>query len=389
MPATTYMQVDDRHDHSFRIPRPDLSVELDTPNACNNCHKQKTTKWAATTIKQWYGAQPKGYQQYAETLDNARKQKPNAKDQLQILAVQSSQAAIARATATLELQAYPDQQTLAVIAKNLQDKNPLIRRSALMALRNFDLRNQVPLAFPLLNDPILAVRIEAISLLIQIPTGQLSSPQAALFQKATDESIQVQKFNAERPEAQVNLGGIYLALEKNMQAIQAYNKALQLQSQFVPAYVNLAQLYSSQGNEVDAEALLRKGLKKVPASADLAEALGLSLIRQQKKTDALPWLAKATQQAPDNIRFGYVYAVALNSLDQTETALKLLHSIHQRYPANTEILYALITFNRDAKRFEEAAFNLNKLQALVPETLMLKQLRDSLRLHRGASINLE
>ena len=137
----------------------------------------------------------------------------------------------------------------------MQDKNPLVRRSALMALRNFDLRNQVPLAFPLLDDPILAVRIEAISLLIQIPTGQLSSPQAKLFRKTIDESIQVQKFNAERPEAQVNLGGIYVALGKNSQAMQSYKKALKLQPQFVPAYINLAQFYSSQLNEVDAEAM--------------------------------------------------------------------------------------------------------------------------------------
>ncbi|MCK5121184.1 MAG: hypothetical protein KAQ91_04335 [Methylococcales bacterium] len=70
-----------------------------------------------------------------------------------------------------ELQAFPDRDTLNAIKKNLKDKNPLLRRSALMALRSFDLRNQITLAFPLLDDPILAVRIEAISLLIQIPMG--------------------------------------------------------------------------------------------------------------------------------------------------------------------------------------------------------------------------
>ena len=38
MPTTTYMVVDPRHDHSLRIPRPDLSAKLGTPNACNQCH---------------------------------------------------------------------------------------------------------------------------------------------------------------------------------------------------------------------------------------------------------------------------------------------------------------------------------------------------------------
>ena len=39
MPSKTYMVVHDRHDHSFRIPRPDRTVSLGTPNACNTCHK--------------------------------------------------------------------------------------------------------------------------------------------------------------------------------------------------------------------------------------------------------------------------------------------------------------------------------------------------------------
>lgn len=38
IPETTYMEVDPRRDHSFRVPRPDLSVKLGLPNACTRCH---------------------------------------------------------------------------------------------------------------------------------------------------------------------------------------------------------------------------------------------------------------------------------------------------------------------------------------------------------------
>jgi len=38
MPTTHYMVVDPRRDHSFRVPRPDLSVKIGTPNACTGCH---------------------------------------------------------------------------------------------------------------------------------------------------------------------------------------------------------------------------------------------------------------------------------------------------------------------------------------------------------------
>jgi formate-dependent nitrite reductase cytochrome c552 subunit len=49
MPATHYMVVDPRRDHSLRVPRPDLSVALGTPNACNNCHTkpEESAAWAA------------------------------------------------------------------------------------------------------------------------------------------------------------------------------------------------------------------------------------------------------------------------------------------------------------------------------------------------------
>ena len=38
MPQTTYMAVDKRRDHSFRVPDPTLSIETGTPNACTACH---------------------------------------------------------------------------------------------------------------------------------------------------------------------------------------------------------------------------------------------------------------------------------------------------------------------------------------------------------------
>ena len=42
MPERMYMVVDGRRDHSFRVPRPDLSAALGTPNACNDCHKDRS-----------------------------------------------------------------------------------------------------------------------------------------------------------------------------------------------------------------------------------------------------------------------------------------------------------------------------------------------------------
>jgi predicted CXXCH cytochrome family protein len=62
MPPRTYMVVDARRDHSLRIPRPDLSMKLGTPNACNNCHTDKSAQWASNTVYKWYGHAPSGFQ---------------------------------------------------------------------------------------------------------------------------------------------------------------------------------------------------------------------------------------------------------------------------------------------------------------------------------------
>ena len=49
----TYMLVDPRRDHSFRAPRPDLTVEYGTPNACDDCHADRTARWAADQVAAW------------------------------------------------------------------------------------------------------------------------------------------------------------------------------------------------------------------------------------------------------------------------------------------------------------------------------------------------
>ena len=378
MPATTYMEVDDRHDHSFRIPRPDLSVSLGTPNACTNCHKDQLDQWAVERLKQWVGHKQTSFQTYPEVLHNARNQAPGASRSLQTLAVDLSQPNIARATALEELQAYPGRETMAAIQQNLNDPDPLLRRSAVTALRQFDLRMQVLMGFPMLSDPIRTVRVEAIGMLAQIPRGQLSGEQQKVFQQAVDEYIQVQQFNAERPEAQVNLGGFYTALGEQKKALLAYQKALKLQPQFVPAYVYLAQLYSAQGKEQEAEKLLKTGIKELPESADLAEAMGLSLVRQKKNEQALTWLARASQMDQDNSHYAYVYGVALNSSGNSLQAIHQLEKVHQRFPTNTDILFALVAINRDTGNASEALKYIAVLETLLPGNRQLQQIKNDL-----------
>src|SRR5262249_22073150 len=116
MPTTTYMVIDPRHDHSLRVPRPDLSVKFGTPNPCNGCHKNRDAQWAAAQVNQWYGHDPQGYQRFAAGFVAANAGASDAQAQLRAVAADASHPAIARATALAQPVASLSQSALDILA---------------------------------------------------------------------------------------------------------------------------------------------------------------------------------------------------------------------------------------------------------------------------------
>src|SRR5262249_7720843 len=53
MPRRTYMGIDARRDHGFRVPRPDLAAKTGAPDACAACHAERGAAWAAERIAEW------------------------------------------------------------------------------------------------------------------------------------------------------------------------------------------------------------------------------------------------------------------------------------------------------------------------------------------------
>ena len=364
MPPRNYMVVDPRHDHSFRIPRPDLTVELGTPNACNQCHADKDAAWAAAQVKQWYKKTPSGYQQFAHALHAGRQDDSNAGVLLTEQIDNIETPDIARASAISSLSPYLDQTTFNIIQRGLKDKDALVRMASIGALEGLQPSMLVQLVFPLLDDPVRSVRIEAARVLAPVPVGQLQGEQLSIYDKAAGEYVESQTANAERPEAQLNLGNYYAARGELDEATAAYKKAIELEDIFVPAYVNLADLYRAQQKETDAYKVLLKAKQVAANNADVRHALGLLLVRQQKTDQAVVELEAAARLAPENARYIYVYAVALNSTGRAQKAIEQLLVAHDRFPGNIEILQALITFNRDAGNTFAAERYMKKLNSM-------------------------
>ena len=293
MPPRTYMGVDSRNDHSFRIPRPDISVEMpEVPNACTLCHQDRNASWAAEAVKKWYGKVPAGKQNFAHALQSLRHNMEGAPKQLYTV-LTSDAPTLAKATVTGYLGNYPSKQTYTTALQMLRHSDAMTRRKALEALEAFPPKVRIKELFKALEDPAKIVWMEAACQLAAFPTGQLDEKRKRLLQKALREYEETLLFTAERPESQLSLGMFYLNLRELEKAEKAYKEALLLQPKFVPAYVNYSDFLLQQGRNKEAFELLQKGLKKVPDMAILHHALGLWYVRQKQKGKALPELKKA------------------------------------------------------------------------------------------------
>ncbi|MCP4769005.1 MAG: tetratricopeptide repeat protein [Gammaproteobacteria bacterium] len=365
MPTRDYMVVDPRHDHSMRIPRPDLSVTLGMPNACNNCHSEQSADWAAGLVGKWYGDSEPGYQQYAEILSAARRGAASG-DALAALIRNPATPAIARATALSRIGPYLSNQTLDVLRMGLADEDPTMRVAALTAVENLPMQMQVQFAFPMLQDEVLLVRMEASRILAPIPVGDLPVEQRRLLADAGREYVAAQLANAERPEAQTNLGNYYAAQGERKPALAAYQTALELAPYYLPAYINLADFYRRLGSEDDALELLQRAARQNPDAGAVHHALGLTLVRMRRYPEALAELELAAELEPGDASFVYVYAVGLNSLGESQQAIQTLQDALLLHPRNREILTALVSFLRDGGDADGAQRYAEQLRALQP-----------------------
>ena len=373
------MVVDPRHDHGFRVPRPDLSVNLGTPNTCNACHADKPAQWAADRVKSWHGPQRKGFQTYAGAFHAAREGRADAAELLARVVRDAATPAIARASALAELGPFLSPALLPDFRRDLADADPLVRIGALRGLDRLPPELLPELAVRLLKDPIRGVRMEAARLLARVPAKDLSPGDRLAFDQAAAEYIAALRLNADRAEWRANLG-IFFAQTGALAAAEAkYQAAIRLEPAFVPATVDLADLYRSQQREADAERVLRQALVRDPAQAAVSHALGLLLVRLRRLPEALELLRKASEAEPEQARYAYVYAVALNSAARGSEAIAVLEASQKRHPQDVDTLLALISFQRKAGQPAQALGWAEKLYNIAPATPGLRQLLEELR----------
>lgn len=374
MPTTTYMGVHARHDHSMRIPRPDRTEAIATPNACSQCHGEKNAAWAADAIRSWRAAPSPGAQGFAEAFALADKNGPGDRAALMRIAEDKAQSSIARASALERLARIPNQVALDLAAALLANDDASVRRSAVAVIANGDAATRRERLAPLLHDSTRLVRMEAARALAGEAEADMSAGDRDAFAAALVEYVSAQLFNAERPEAHENLGSLYVERGKPEDARTEFRKAIEIDPTFHPATISLAELTRAGGDESGAEAILRKALGSNPRSGALVHSLGLSLIRQKRIPEALEKLTQATEFEPAEPRFAYVLAVALHDTGQAPKAIDTLKALLEKHPNDRNALMALVSYEMEAGDRTSAASRARLLSRLEPDSDDVKQM---------------
>lgn len=366
MPPSTFMQIDERRDHSIRIPRPDHSVLYDTPNACNGCHAKEGAVWARDQVAKWFpelSARP----HFVEALGKDRKGTLDAPAALRKLAADAQTPAIARATALDRLGHYPAQQTLQTLRVALGSPEPLVVYGAVLGAAQVPLSQRASLLLPVLTHSARAVRVAAAKQLAGLPTAELPETARAALEAAFVEVQQSFAVSASRAETYIEQSAFELARGKIPEAYASLHRALKLQPCLAEAHLNLADLARQRGLEADAEREIRAALKCRKENAAAHHALGLWQVRARQSKDAIVSLKKAVELSPADTRFRYVLAVALAGSGEREQAIAMLETTLKQRPNDPNALQALASYLHEAGHGERAAEVRQRLEELLRE----------------------
>ena len=374
MPGRDYMGIDYRPDHSFRIPRPDLSTAIDSPNACNRCHFDKTTQWSVDALTKWYGKHKRSH--YGTSLFAGRQRDSEAMMDLVQLAGDRLYPAIVRATALALLAQYDTAEKQVAFEQALSDEEALLRYTAVRHLNEQDPRKRLKQAGALVYDPVRAVRIEAARSLVTVPPDLMNADLRRQFQETLGEYRHAMERTADFAASRHNLGNLYIELNQSEQAIHQYQAAIKIDQQFYPAKVNLATLLNQLGDNAQAEKLLREVVTAEPELYDVKYSLGLLLAEMKQYQEAAIYIGDAVRGLPQRSRIHYNLGLLQQFLKRDWEAERSLVTALELEPENRDYLYALADFYIKKQRLKEARPLAAKMVTAYPGDPMGRRMLD-------------
>jgi Tfp pilus assembly protein PilF len=381
MPGRTYMGVDYRPDHSFRIPDPALDAAIGSPDACLRCHVDKDSPWSQQTVIEWYGPGRKDH--YGYLLARGRIADPAAEAGLRKLAADVLYPVNVRATALSLLAGYPGPETQQAMEIALMDEEALIRHTAAASIQTATVGMLAKLLGPVLYDPVRTVRTEAARRLAGDAGQLLDADQQALFRTVLQEYEDTLLYTGDFAASRHNLANLYAELDRPEDAIAQYREAFRIDDRFFPAKVNLALLYNQRGQNDLAEQLLKEVVAAEPGQYELAYSLGLLLAEMQKYREAIGYLEQASKGLPDRARIHYNLGLLYQFLQNLPKAESELRAALELEPMSLDFQYALAEHFLKLGRFENARPIVEDMIFLHPENPIGSQMMEFIRQNTG------
>ena len=383
MPDRAYMVVDPRRDHGFRVPRPDLSAALGTPNACTGCHDDRDDAWAADAVAGWSDDAPPPH--FATAFAAGRAGDRAAGPDLAAIAADRGQPAIVRATALELLRPLGlGRAGVAAARATLDDPDPLVRATAAGGLDPLGPPARRAALAPLLADPVRAVRLEAARALAEAWAGDPAPTPGDPLASAAAEYLDAQAAVADMAPARLGLGAVRERQGARDRAEAEYRAALALDPRFTPARFNLANLLNAQGRNPEAETVLRRGIDYDPAEPELHYSLGLLLAEEDRLDEAVESLARAAVPTA-RARVHYNYGLALQQAGRLEEADAALRAARGRDDRDPDVVLALARLLMDQQRWSEAEEFASALVRLVPGAPGPQRLLNEIRIRERRS----
>ncbi len=185
-----------------------------------------------------------------------------------------------------------------------------------------------------------------------------------------------------KPDAQAYalLGEIEEANSKLDDAMDAYRKAIKLDSGFIEARVRLARAQVQRGQWQDAATQLRDIVQHDPTNVQAMELLGDAMRDIGKPREALLWYKKALDVTPDSAMLMMKFArLQLQDLAAVQPAVKSFRQILQVHPDLAEAHYYLGYALKDLGRTGEAKSELEQYLKARPDGEFAAEVKNDLQ----------
>lgn len=379
MPGKFYMGNDFRHDHSFRVPRPDLSVKYGTPNACNTCHADKKAQWAADAVVKWFGQERKYH--FSDDLVPGSKLDQGSEQHLLKLMSDTSIPSIIKATAAEYLRNIPTKQSIDALLQALRDKDSQVRYRSVRALSSFPYEQWKDAVSTLFSDKVKAVRIAAADVLLQVPVEQISADHRNAFATARKELEQYVMYQADFAVGNVLIGDFYYRLNDQMNAEKFYRRGLKKDSLMNYVRFNLSSLYNTQGRNAEALKLLEEARVTDGSNPRVYYNMALLQVEMKDMTGALKNFEKAIDKGADDPRIFYNYGLLQQQNGNPAAAEKLLIKGLGIAPQDPALNYALAVFYMQQQQPRKAMGPASVLKRTDPGNPDYQQLFNQLQMN--------